>query len=68
MKLSRARAALAGRDYVTPEDVKAVAMPALAHRIVLRTELWVRRITPEEVVAELIDAVPTPVADDLPQP
>jgi MoxR-like ATPase len=68
MKLSRARAALAGRDYVTPEDVKAVALPALAHRIVLRTELWVRRITPEEVVAELIDEVPTPVADDLPQP
>jgi MoxR-like ATPase len=68
MKLARARAALAGRDYVTPEDVKAVALPALAHRIVLRTELWVRRITPEEVVAELIDAVPTPVADDLPRP
>ncbi len=67
MKLSRARAALAGRDFVTPEDVKAVALPALAHRIVLRTELWVRRITPEEVVAELIDAVPTPVADDLPR-
>lgn len=68
MKLSRARAALAGRDFVTPDDVKAVALPALAHRIVLRTELWVRRITPEEVVAELIDAVPTPVADDLPRP
>ncbi len=67
MKLSRARAALAGRDFVTPDDVKAVALPALAHRIVLRTELWVRRITPEEVVAEIIDAVPTPVADDLPR-
>jgi MoxR-like ATPase len=66
LKLARARAALGGRDFVTPEDVKAVALPALAHRIVLRTELWVRRITPEEVVAELVDSVPTPVADDLP--
>jgi MoxR-like ATPase len=67
MKLARARAALAGRDYVTPDDVKAVALPALAHRVVLRTELWVRRVTSEEVLAELIAEVPTPVADDLPR-
>ena len=67
MKLSRARAALAGRDFVTPDDVKSVALPALAHRVVLRTELWVRRVTAEEVLAEIIAGVPTPVADDLPQ-
>ena len=42
LKLSRCRAALAGRDYVTPDDVKAVAVPALAHRLALRPELWVR--------------------------
>jgi MoxR-like ATPase len=67
MKLSRARAALAGRDFVTPDDVKSVALPALAHRVVLRTELWVRRVTAGEVLAEIIASVPTPVADDLPQ-
>ena len=39
LKLSRAKAALAGRDFVTPEDVKAVAVPALSHRLILRPEL-----------------------------
>ena len=41
LKVARARAALAGRDFVTPEDVKAVAVPTLAHRLLLRPELWV---------------------------
>ena len=44
MKLARCRAVLEGRDYVTPEDVKFVAVPALAHRLSLRPELWVQRI------------------------
>jgi MoxR-like ATPase len=57
---ARARAALAGRDFVTPEDVKAVAVPALAHRLILRPELWVRRVRTEDVVAELLEQVPTP--------
>jgi len=60
LKLSRARAALAGRDFVVPEDVKAVAVPALAHRLLLRPELWVRRVRTDDVVAELLDQVPTP--------
>jgi len=60
LKLARARAALSGRDFVTPEDVKAVAVPALAHRLILRPELWVRRVRTEDVVAELLDQVPTP--------
>ena len=65
LKLSRCRAALDGRDYVTPDDVKAVAVPALAHRLTLRPELWVQRISPEEIVRERLDAVPTPAAEDL---
>ena len=65
LKLSRCRAALAGRDYVTPDDVKAVAVPALAHRLTLRPELWVQRISAEDVVRERLDTVPTPVAEDL---
>jgi MoxR-like ATPase len=65
LKLSRCRAALQGRDFVTPEDVKSVAVPALAHRLVLKPELWVQRVRPEDVVGELLNAVPTPPAEDL---
>jgi MoxR-like ATPase len=65
LKLSRARAALSGRDFVTPEDVKAVAVPALAHRLTLKPELWVQRIRGEEVVRESLETVPTPPAEDV---
>jgi MoxR-like ATPase len=65
LKLSRCRAALDGRDFVTPEDVKAVAVPALAHRLTLRPELWVQRVSPEDVVRERLETVATPVAEDL---
>jgi MoxR-like ATPase len=68
LKLSRARAALAGRDFVTPEDVKAVAVPALSHRLILRPELWVQRVRPEDVVRESLETVPAPAAEDLPTP
>ena len=66
LKLSRAKAALAGRDFVTPEDVKAVAVPALSHRLILRPELWVQRVRPEDVVRESLETVPAPAAEDLP--
>ena len=56
--LARGRAVLDGRSYVTPEDVKAVAVPALAHRLSLRPELWVRRVTGDDIVAELLTTVP----------
>jgi MoxR-like ATPase len=65
MKLARAHAALNGREYVTPDDVKAVSVAALAHRLVLRTELWVRRVRPETVIEEVVASVPTPPAEDL---
>ena len=64
LKLSRARAALSGRDFVVPEDVKAVAVPALAHRLTLRPELWVQRIRGEDIVEEALATVPTPPAED----
>jgi len=65
LKLSRAKAALSGRDFVVPEDVKAIAVPALAHRLTLRPELWVQRIRGEDVVAEALESVPTPPAEDV---
>ena len=60
LKLARCRAALAGRDFVTPDDVKAVAVPALAHRLVLRPELWVQRRTGDDVVRDVLASVETP--------
>ncbi|MFJ5231463.1 AAA family ATPase [Kitasatospora sp. NPDC088391] len=60
IQLARARAVLAGRDYVVPEDVKALAVPALAHRVSLRPELWVRQVDADEVVADLVARVPAP--------
>ena len=64
MKLSRARALLEGRDFVTPEDVKSVAVPALAHRLTLRPELWVQHVSAVDIVEKCLDAVPTPAAED----
>jgi MoxR-like ATPase len=64
MKLGRGRALLRGRDFVTPEDIKEVAEPALAHRLTLRPELWVRRISGSDVVNRLLDQVPAPRAAD----
>jgi MoxR-like ATPase len=61
---TRARAVLHGRDFVTPEDVKALAVPALAHRLDLRPELWVRGVKTSEVVAECLDQVPTPPTEE----
>ena len=64
LKLSRCRAALEGRDFATPDDVKQVAVPALAHRLTLKPELWVQRISAEDVVRETLEQVPTPSAEE----
>ena len=61
MKLGRARAALAGRTFVKPDDVKHVAVPALAHRLTLSPELWVQRAEPTEAVEAAMASVPVPV-------
>jgi MoxR-like ATPase len=63
MKLARAEAVLHRRDFVTPDDVKAMAVPALAHRLVLRPELWVARVSTSQVVQEVLSRVPTPITE-----
>ena len=63
LKLARARAALERRDFVLPDDVKAMAMPALAHRLVLKPELWAARVSAVQVVEGLLAQVPAPVPD-----
>ena len=63
VQLARAQAVLVGRDYVIPDDIKQVAVPALAHRITLRPELWVRQVKSDDVVARLLDSVPVPATN-----
>ena len=65
LKLSRCKAAVEGRDFVTPDDVKAVAVPALTHRVMLRPELWMQRVSSDEVVRQAMETVPTPPAEDV---
>ncbi|MFT3855370.1 MAG: MoxR family ATPase [Ilumatobacteraceae bacterium] len=60
VKLARARAVIAGRDFVTPDDVKEVAVAALAHRVVLTPEAWARRVDSIAVVDGAIRSVPAP--------
>jgi len=57
---SRARACLLGRDFVVPEDVKAVAVAALGHRLSLRPELWVRGVRGDDVIRACLESVPAP--------
>jgi MoxR-like ATPase len=63
VQLARGQALLQQRDYVIPDDVKNVAVAALAHRITLRPELWVRQVSPDDVVARLLASVPVPRTD-----
>ena len=65
MLVARSFAVVAGRDFVTPQDVKAVASPVLAHRIAVKPELWMSNASGASVVASVLDSVPTPA---MPQP
>ena len=67
MLASRALAAIAGREFVTPDDVKDVAVAALAHRLTLRPETYLHRITGEQVVRSVLEDVPVPASASLPK-
>ncbi|MGH1502161.1 MAG: AAA family ATPase [Acidimicrobiales bacterium] len=60
--MARARAVIEGRDFVTPEDVKAVAVPVLAHRVAVKPELWMSNASGMSIVTEVLGSVPTPAA------
>ena len=60
LRLSRAFAALDGRDYVIPDDVKRVAIPVLSHRLILKRELWYTRVSQEMVVERMLEKIPVP--------
>jgi len=57
---AQARAALEGRDFVTPDDVKALAQPVLAHRLILKANAELRGLTPAKVLTQILDTEPVP--------
>jgi MoxR-like ATPase len=62
MLCARGLAVIAGRDFVLPEDVKAVALAVLAHRITVKPELWMTEVSGAGIVTSLLATVPTPTA------
>lgn len=62
-RAGQGRAAIQGRDYVLPDDIKALAIPALAHRIILSPSARLRDLTTEQVVSDLIENLPVPGGD-----
>lgn len=61
LKLSRVWAAIHGRDFVLPDDVKEFVQPALVHRLILEPDLWMKRHAAEEVLTDVLRTVPVPV-------
>lgn len=59
-KLSRARAVFHGRDYVIPDDVKEMVAPALIHRLIMKAESWIKGTTPNQILEEILKAIPVP--------
>jgi MoxR-like ATPase len=68
MRASRAAAALAGRDFVVPDDVQTMAQPVLSHRLVLTAQAQVDQVSQEDVVRNVLAAVPVPQAPTGPRP
>ena len=60
IKLARANAAMDGRDFVIPDDVKMFAVAALAHRLILSPELWSKRVTELDIVESIVNLTPVP--------
>ena len=60
LKVARGHALMSDRDFITPEDVKAMAESVLAHRLTLRPEMWVRKVSGADVVRSVLEHVPAP--------
>jgi MoxR-like ATPase len=60
MRLSSARAAMQGRDYVIPDDVKTMVVPAIAHRLILAPDPWIKGVKPRSIVETIMKGVPVP--------
>jgi len=60
MKLAKANAWLSGRDYVIPDDIKAIAIPALNHRLILTADNWLRGTKTQTIIEEILSKTPVP--------
>ncbi len=67
LKMARAYAALEGRDYVIPDDVKRFAVPVMSHRLILQPEYWMSQSMTEEIIHDVLDKTPVPVISTSPQ-
>jgi MoxR-like ATPase len=61
LKLTRAWAAMHGRDFVLPDDIKLFTQTALSHRLILEPDLWTNRRAADDVISEITRTVPVPV-------
>ena len=61
LKMARANAALEGRDFVTPDDIKRYAVPVLTHRVILQPEYWMARQVTDDVIRDVLEKTPVPV-------
>ncbi len=63
LKLARAQAALEGRDFIVPDDIKTFVFPVLIHRIILQPEHWMKQRVVEDVIDSVLRSVPVPVLE-----
>jgi MoxR-like ATPase len=68
LKMARAKAALEGREYVLPDDIKHFAVPVLSHRLILQPEYWMSRQVAEDVITDVFAMVPVPVLPPIDHP
>ncbi len=62
-RTAQAMAAIRGRNYVQPDDVKRIAPPVMTHRFILRPESRLRKVTAEQVVQDIIDEIAVPTLE-----
>ncbi len=63
LKMARAHAALDGRDYILPDDIKRFAVPILSHRLILQPEYWLNRQIADDIIADVFAKVAVPVVN-----
>jgi MoxR-like ATPase len=61
-RTSQALAAMSGRNFVLPDDVKRMCLPVLAHRLILRPESRLRKVTPASIINEILTEIAVPMA------
>src|SRR5512146_1912923 len=61
LKIARANAAIANRDFITPDDIKRYAVAVLGHRVILQPEYWMSRQVTDEVIRDTLERTPVPV-------